>query len=164
MSNTEVVYKIIEFLITPDPNGTLLTDDFKNIIKIKSGELKEIISRIHPEVKATKRPGSNNSSDLKWYGLRLKTPMDRFQSSPIIVFCATVFETNEAESMLEYGVSFNANIHDVNIFSQGFIHGVPISLVGCNDKGQRRMYVATSFVPDLLTGAKYFYKWGAACG
>ena len=154
--------KIVPHLIVPDEDGILTMEELKEITKLKSPFLKDTILKAYPDNEIKKFPGSTNSSNIKFIGLKLKEPTERFRTSEIVLFCATVHEGIIAESMLQIQESVDMEINDGLSITTGYIHGVPTSVVICSERGQRAMYYATNTIGDMVE-ANYFYKWGTAC-
>ena len=131
--------KIVPHLIVPDEDGILTMEELKEITKLKSPFLKDTILKAYPDNEIKKFPGSTNSSNIKFIGLKLKEPTERFRTSEIVLFCATVHEGIIAESMLQIQESVDMEINDVLSITTGYIHGVPTSVVICSERGQRAM-------------------------
>ena len=154
----------------------MTTSELLEIARMKKAALHALLMEIFPEVKTSQVPGSSQASpNRKYYGLRIKTSLERLLSGDIIISVGTKFEADSLTTkILHQPVEVDVNsMHLVDI--EKVVCGISengrkgVILVQPSTRGQLPQYGALRTLLPYCSKARHFYKMGgmaasAPCG
>ena len=172
----------IMLMFTGSDNDIMTTSELLEIVTMKKAGLHALLmdKEIFPNTPRTSQlPGSSeNSPNRKYFGLRLKTPLERLSSADVIISVGTKFEANSlTPKILHQPVELDGNqmdsMHLMDI--EEVVCGISengrkgVALVQPTTRGQFPQYGAMSTLYPYCKGARHFYKTGgmaasAHCG